>query len=108
MNYSTVCTSNQTPVCLRSQDSVSRGQEPWAGRPLTFRQDRQQETQHLRSVLWSLATKRLCQGEWKLLAQHWGFTADHTHAIEQQWTGGSLRLVQVKYFLLCQLTIRIR
>ncbi|KAG7278123.1 hypothetical protein CRUP_019433 [Coryphaenoides rupestris] len=69
------------------KDSVSRGQDPWAGRPLTFRQDRQLETQHLRSVLWSLATKHLCQGEWKLLAQHWGFTADHMRAIEQQWTG---------------------
>ncbi|XP_030581035.1 ankyrin repeat and death domain-containing protein 1A isoform X3 [Archocentrus centrarchus] len=56
-------------------------------RPLSFKQDPQPETQHFRSVLWSLATKHLCRGEWKILAQHWDFSKAHIQAIEQQWTG---------------------
>uniref|UniRef100_A0A8C4Z0J1 Ankyrin repeat and death domain containing 1A n=1 Tax=Gadus morhua TaxID=8049 RepID=A0A8C4Z0J1_GADMO len=58
-----------------------------ADRFYKWEKDHQLETQHLRSVLWSLATKHLCRGEWKLLGQHWGFTSDHMRAIEQQWTG---------------------
>ncbi|XP_039858055.1 ankyrin repeat and death domain-containing protein 1A isoform X4 [Simochromis diagramma] len=56
-------------------------------RPLSFKQDHQPETQHFRSVLWTLATKHLCYGEWKILAQHWDFSEAHIQAIEQQWTG---------------------
>ncbi|XP_044058413.1 ankyrin repeat and death domain-containing protein 1A isoform X5 [Siniperca chuatsi] len=62
-------------------------QDSWVGRSLSFKQDHQPETQHLRSVLWSLATKHLYRGEWKILAQHWGFSDAHIRAIEQQWTG---------------------
>lgn len=67
----------------------SRSGEPgsWVERPPSFKQDHQPETQHLRSVLWSLATKQLCRGEWKLLAQHWDFSEEQIRAIEQQWTG---------------------
>ncbi|KAF3833374.1 hypothetical protein F7725_027039 [Dissostichus mawsoni] len=50
------------------------------GAALSFKQDHQQETQHLRSVLWSLATKHLCRGEWKILAQHWDFSEAHIRA----------------------------
>lgn len=62
-------------------------QNTWVGRPLSFKQDHQAETQHLRSVLWRLASKHLCRGEWKILAQHWDFSDAHIRAIEQQWTG---------------------
>uniref|UniRef100_A0A667X7T9 Ankyrin repeat and death domain containing 1A n=1 Tax=Myripristis murdjan TaxID=586833 RepID=A0A667X7T9_9TELE len=58
-----------------------------ADRFYKWEKDHQLETQHLRSVLWSLATKHLCRGEWKILAQLWGFTDAHIRAIEQQWTG---------------------
>uniref|UniRef100_A0AAQ4QMH3 Death domain-containing protein n=1 Tax=Gasterosteus aculeatus aculeatus TaxID=481459 RepID=A0AAQ4QMH3_GASAC len=69
------------------KDQMSSEQDSWVGRPLSFKQDHQPETQHLRSVLWSLATKHLCRGEWKILAQHWDFSPAHIRAIEQQWTG---------------------
>uniref|UniRef100_A0A3P9CKN1 Ankyrin repeat and death domain containing 1A n=1 Tax=Maylandia zebra TaxID=106582 RepID=A0A3P9CKN1_9CICH len=52
-----------------------------------WEKDHQPETQHFRSVLWTLATKHLCYGEWKILAQHWDFSEAHIQAIEQQWTG---------------------
>ncbi|XP_029000965.1 ankyrin repeat and death domain-containing protein 1A isoform X4 [Betta splendens] len=68
------------------KDHMDGGQDSWV-RPLSFKQDRQPETQHIRSVLWSLATKHLCRGEWKILAQHWDFSDAHIRAIEQQWTG---------------------
>lgn len=69
------------------QDQMGSEEDSWVGRPLSFKQDHQPETQHLRSVLWSLATKHLCCGEWKILAQHWGFSNAHIRALEQQWTG---------------------
>ncbi|XP_026150265.1 ankyrin repeat and death domain-containing protein 1A isoform X4 [Mastacembelus armatus] len=69
------------------KDHLGSEQDAWVGRPLSFKQDHQPETQHLRSVLWSLATKHLCRGEWKILAQHWDFSDAHIRAIEQQWTG---------------------
>ncbi|XP_035485407.1 ankyrin repeat and death domain-containing protein 1A isoform X2 [Scophthalmus maximus] len=69
------------------KDHMGSDQDPWVGRPLSFKQDHQPETQHLRSVVWSLATRSLCRGEWKLLAQHWDFSDAHIRAIEQQWTG---------------------
>ncbi|XP_062418062.1 ankyrin repeat and death domain-containing protein 1A isoform X2 [Pungitius pungitius] len=69
------------------KDQMSSEQDSWLVRPLSFKQDHQPETQHLRSVLWSLATKHLCRGEWKILAQHWDFSPAHIQAIEQQWTG---------------------
>uniref|UniRef100_A0AAV2LLH5 Death domain-containing protein n=1 Tax=Knipowitschia caucasica TaxID=637954 RepID=A0AAV2LLH5_KNICA len=56
-------------------------------RPLSFRPDRSSDTQHIRSVLWTLATRRLCRGEWLLLAQLWGFTDAHLRNIQHQWTG---------------------
>ncbi|XP_074183671.1 ankyrin repeat and death domain-containing protein 1A isoform X11 [Rhinolophus sinicus] len=58
-----------------------------SGKNLTFKQDHQQETQQLRSVLWQLASKYLLPHEWKKLAYCWEFTEAHIQAIEQQWTG---------------------
>uniref|UniRef100_I3KCT2 Ankyrin repeat and death domain containing 1A n=1 Tax=Oreochromis niloticus TaxID=8128 RepID=I3KCT2_ORENI len=58
-----------------------------ADRFYKWEKDHQPETQHFRSVLWTLATKHLCYGEWKILAQHWDFSEAHIQAIEQQWTG---------------------
>uniref|UniRef100_A0A8C2WED9 Ankyrin repeat and death domain containing 1A n=1 Tax=Cyclopterus lumpus TaxID=8103 RepID=A0A8C2WED9_CYCLU len=58
-----------------------------ADRFYKWEKDHQPETQHLRSVLWSLATKHLCRGEWKILAQHWDFSNAQIRALEQQWTG---------------------
>lgn len=69
------------------KDHFASDHDSCLGRPLTFKQDHQPETQHIRSVLWTLATKHLCRGEWKLLAQQWGFTDAHIRAIEHQWTG---------------------
>lgn len=54
---------------------------------VSFKQDHQQETQHIRSILWKLATKYLKPGEWKILAKHWNFSEAHIRAIEHQWTG---------------------
>ncbi|XP_041895624.1 ankyrin repeat and death domain-containing protein 1A isoform X2 [Corvus kubaryi] len=59
----------------------------WVAKHLTFKQDHRLETQHIRSVMWRLATKYLKPGEWKKLAHYWKFTDDHIRAIEQQWTG---------------------
>lgn len=41
----------------------------------------------VRSVLWTLATKLQRPGDWKRLAHHWHFTAEHIRALETQWTG---------------------
>nr|XP_019935272.1 PREDICTED: ankyrin repeat and death domain-containing protein 1A [Paralichthys olivaceus] len=71
----------------QQKDHMDNDQDSWVGRPLSFKQDHQPETQHLRSVVWTLATKHLCRGEWKILAQHWGFSDAHIRALEQQWTG---------------------
>lgn len=73
--------------CCWLQNQTGSQQDSWVGRPLSFKQDHQPETHHLRSVLWNLATKHLCRGEWKILAQHWDFSDAHIRAIEQQWTG---------------------
>uniref|UniRef100_A0A8B9LQX8 Ankyrin repeat and death domain containing 1A n=1 Tax=Astyanax mexicanus TaxID=7994 RepID=A0A8B9LQX8_ASTMX len=58
-----------------------------ADRFYKWEQDHQPETQHIRSILWKLATKYLKPGEWKRLAQHWRFTDAHIRAIEHEWTG---------------------
>uniref|UniRef100_A0A3B3ZF57 Death domain-containing protein n=1 Tax=Periophthalmus magnuspinnatus TaxID=409849 RepID=A0A3B3ZF57_9GOBI len=58
-----------------------------ADRFYKWEKDRSSETQHIRSVLWGLSSRRLCRGEWRLLAQHWSFTDAHIRAIEHQWTG---------------------
>ncbi|XP_062860451.1 ankyrin repeat and death domain-containing protein 1A-like [Trichomycterus rosablanca] len=60
--------------------------ESFGIRNVTFKQDHRTETQHIRSILWKLATKYLKPGEWKTLAQHWHFTDAQIRAIEQQWT----------------------
>lgn len=55
--------------------------------PLTFKLDHRYETKQLRSMAWHLAYKLLKPGDWKRLAQHWGFTKEQVSAIEEQWTG---------------------
>uniref|UniRef100_A0A8D2MFL1 Ankyrin repeat and death domain containing 1A n=1 Tax=Zonotrichia albicollis TaxID=44394 RepID=A0A8D2MFL1_ZONAL len=67
------------------KDNLNSGS--WVAKHLTFKQDHRLETQHIRSVMWRLATKYLKPGEWKKLAHYWKFTDDHIRAIEQQWTG---------------------
>lgn len=69
------------------QSHLSSEQSPWGARPLSFKQDHQLETEHIRTVIWSLATKHLCRGEWKILAQNWDFSDAQIRAIEHQWTG---------------------
>uniref|UniRef100_A0AAQ5XL53 Death domain-containing protein n=1 Tax=Amphiprion ocellaris TaxID=80972 RepID=A0AAQ5XL53_AMPOC len=54
---------------------------------LTFKLDHRYETKQLRSMAWRLAYKLLKAGDWKRLAQHWGFTKEQVCAIEEQWTG---------------------
>uniref|UniRef100_UPI0037E964DE ankyrin repeat and death domain-containing protein 1B n=1 Tax=Semicossyphus pulcher TaxID=241346 RepID=UPI0037E964DE len=55
--------------------------------PLTFKLDHRSETKQLRSMAWRLAYELLKPGDWKKLAQHWGFTKEQVSAIEEQWTG---------------------
>uniref|UniRef100_A0A8C4IKN7 Ankyrin repeat and death domain containing 1B n=1 Tax=Dicentrarchus labrax TaxID=13489 RepID=A0A8C4IKN7_DICLA len=55
--------------------------------PLTFKLDHRYETKQLRSMAWRLAYELLKPGEWKRLAEHWGFTKEQVSAIEEQWTG---------------------
>ncbi|XP_064014043.1 ankyrin repeat and death domain-containing protein 1A isoform X1 [Pogoniulus pusillus] len=69
------------------KDHLSSDSNSWVAKPLSFKQDHRLETQHIRSVMWRLATKYLKPGEWKKLAHFWKFTDAHIHAIEQQWTG---------------------
>ncbi|KAM9811195.1 uncharacterized protein ankdd1b [Neosynchiropus ocellatus] len=58
--------------------------------PLTFKLDHRNETKQLRAMAWRLAYELLKPGDWKRLAEHWGFTADQIFAIERQWTGQRL------------------
>nr|XP_046242911.1 ankyrin repeat and death domain-containing protein 1B [Scatophagus argus] len=55
--------------------------------PLTFKLDHRYETKHIRSMAWRLAYELLKPGDWKRLAEHWGFTKEQVSAIEEQWTG---------------------
>ncbi|KAK0043240.1 ankyrin repeat and death domain-containing protein 1A, partial [Biomphalaria pfeifferi] len=43
----------------------------------------------MKDVLWKLATKQLKPNDWKKLAYHWHFTAEHVKAIEQEYTGAT-------------------
>lgn len=74
-------------VCWRVQENVNSDCECLVGTSLSFKPNHQQETQHIRTVLWKLATKYLRPGEWKTLAKHWKFSEAHIQAIEHQWTG---------------------
>ncbi|XP_073323352.1 uncharacterized protein ankdd1b [Pagrus major] len=55
--------------------------------PLTFKLDHRYETKQLRSMAWRLAYELLKPGDWKRLAEHWGFNKEQVSAIEEQWTG---------------------
>ncbi|XP_031704708.1 ankyrin repeat and death domain-containing protein 1A [Anarrhichthys ocellatus] len=55
--------------------------------PLTFKLDHRNSTKQPRSMAWHLAYKLLKAGDWKRLAEHWGFRKDQVSAIEEQWTG---------------------
>ncbi|XP_072244169.1 ankyrin repeat and death domain-containing protein 1A [Leuresthes tenuis] len=55
--------------------------------PLTFKLDHRSETRRLRSMAWRLAYELLKAGDWKRLAEQWGFTREQVSAIEEQWTG---------------------
>ncbi|XP_028271008.1 ankyrin repeat and death domain-containing protein 1B isoform X2 [Parambassis ranga] len=55
--------------------------------PLTFKLDHRHETKQMRLMAWRLAYELLKAGDWKRLAEHWGFTKEQVSAIEEQWTG---------------------
>ncbi|XP_041856626.1 ankyrin repeat and death domain-containing protein 1B isoform X2 [Melanotaenia boesemani] len=55
--------------------------------PLTFKLDHRNETKQLRSIAWRLAYELLKAGDWKRLAEHWGFTKEQVSAMQEQWTG---------------------
>ncbi|KAK5871361.1 hypothetical protein PBY51_004246 [Eleginops maclovinus] len=55
--------------------------------PLKFKLDHRYETKQLRSMAWGLAYELLKPGDWKRLAEHWGFSKEQMSAIEEQWTG---------------------
>ncbi|XP_064312160.1 ankyrin repeat and death domain-containing protein 1A isoform X3 [Phalacrocorax carbo] len=69
------------------KDNLNSDSDSWVAKHLTFKQDHRLETQHIRSVMWRLATRYLKPGEWKKLAHYWKFTDAHIRAIEHQWTG---------------------
>ncbi|KAK7933560.1 hypothetical protein WMY93_004456 [Mugilogobius chulae] len=54
---------------------------------LTFKLDHRHETKQLRSTTWHLAHTILKPGQWKKLAEHWGFTKQQVEAIDKQWAG---------------------
>uniref|UniRef100_A0AAV2MRM5 DNA polymerase kappa n=1 Tax=Knipowitschia caucasica TaxID=637954 RepID=A0AAV2MRM5_KNICA len=62
-------------------------QRVWSEFPLTFKLDHRHETKQLRSTAWHLAYKLLKLGQWKRLAEYWGFTTQQVQAIDNQWTG---------------------
>ncbi|XP_060893989.1 ankyrin repeat and death domain-containing protein 1B [Labrus mixtus] len=55
--------------------------------PLTFKLDHRSETKQLRTMAWRLAYELLKPGDWKRLANHWGFAKEQVSSIEEQWTG---------------------
>ncbi|XP_039268604.2 uncharacterized protein LOC120343479 [Styela clava] len=54
---------------------------------VSFKPDNSAETQHIRTILYKLATKYLKKDEWRKLAFQWGFTDSQVQAIEEQYTG---------------------
>ncbi|KAM6224330.1 ankyrin repeat and death domain-containing protein 1B [Rhynchocyon petersi] len=54
---------------------------------VSFKQDHNLETRHIRSCLWNLAYHQLKANEWQRLARLWSFTDDQIRAIEEQWSG---------------------
>ncbi|XP_064129359.1 ankyrin repeat and death domain-containing protein 1B [Loxodonta africana] len=54
---------------------------------LSFKQDHNLETRHIRTCLWNLAYRQLKANEWQRLARLWNFTDDQIRAIEEQWSG---------------------
>ncbi|XP_049722022.1 ankyrin repeat and death domain-containing protein 1B isoform X9 [Elephas maximus indicus] len=54
---------------------------------LSFKQDHNLETRHIRTCLWNLAYRQLKANEWQRLARLWNFTDDQIQAIEEQWSG---------------------
>ncbi|XP_069078917.1 ankyrin repeat and death domain-containing protein 1A isoform X3 [Pleurodeles waltl] len=69
------------------KDNLNSDSDSWVDQHLTFKQDHGLETQHIRSVMWRLATKYLKPTDWKKLAHYWMFKDGHIKAIEEQWTG---------------------
>ena len=49
--------------------------------------------EHLKDILWKLATKQLRPNEWKKLAKHWNFSDAQLRAIEHQYTGTTVILL---------------
>ena len=54
---------------------------------ISFKPDKNPNTQHFRTLLYRLASKYLKPVDWKQLAFYWGFTDRQMHAIEEQYTG---------------------
>ncbi|XP_072346776.1 ankyrin repeat and death domain-containing protein 1A-like isoform X3 [Scyliorhinus torazame] len=63
------------------------GAEGQGGSALDLTLNCVQDLNHIRAVLWILATKHLKAGDWKKLAEHWDFSNKHIIAMETQWTG---------------------
>ena len=57
------------------------------GNSIQFKRPGHDYTEHIKEILWKLATKQLKQNDWKKLSLHWKFTDLHTKAIEHQYTG---------------------
>lgn len=51
-------------------------------------------------VMKKLAWKQLKEGQWVILAQQWAFTPDQIKAIQHHFTGYSLNLKEIIFFLL--------
>ena len=44
-------------------------------------------TEHMRKIIYKLATRKFRRDEWTILARHWNYTETHIKCIEEQYIG---------------------
>ncbi|KAG0424437.1 hypothetical protein HPB47_028374 [Ixodes persulcatus] len=71
------------------EESVGSDQPQQGAEAEETERQRQQKQQQMQRLAWTLAKELLTPNDWKHLARHWGFTAEHIKAIEHQYTGKS-------------------
>lgn len=71
------------------EESVGSDQPQQGAEAEETEKQRQQKQQQMQRLAWTLAKELLTPNDWKHLARHWGFTAEHIKAIEHQYTGKS-------------------
>ncbi|XP_049721995.1 ankyrin repeat and death domain-containing protein 1B isoform X6 [Elephas maximus indicus] len=79
--------SAQLDIDILNQDHHETIEDSSTSSTLSFKQDHNLETRHIRTCLWNLAYRQLKANEWQRLARLWNFTDDQIQAIEEQWSG---------------------